>query len=85
MTGEQMLREAAAIVAGRQRTYGDPKVFMTTLAQRWSTTLGQPITPAQVVVCLIDLKVTRLAHDPKHQDSICDLAGYAAILQEVSQ
>jgi hypothetical protein len=85
MTGEQMLRDAAAIVASRQSTYGEPKVFMTALAQRWSTILGQIITPAQVVVCLIDLKVARLTRDPKHQDSICDLAGYAAILQEIFQ
>ena len=58
---------------------------MTALAQRWSLTLGQPVTPAQVVLCLLDLKLTRLGHDPNHQDSICDLAGYAAILQELNR
>jgi len=35
------------------------------------------------VLCLIDLKLARLAHDPSHQDSILDVAGYAAVLQEV--
>ena len=43
------------------------------------------MTPAQAVMCLIDLKLTRLAHDPKHQDSIVDVAGYAALLHELSQ
>ena len=33
---------------------------------------------------MIELKLTRLNHNPKHQDSVCDLAGYAAILQEVN-
>ena len=41
------------------------------------------VTPAQVIICLIDLKVVRLARDPKHLDSITDIAGYAAVLAEV--
>ena len=34
-------------------------------------------------ICLIDLKVARLTHDPRHLDSITDIAGYAGILAEV--
>ena len=37
----------------------------------------------QVVLCLIDLKLARLAHDPAHLDSLRDIAGYAAVLREV--
>ena len=33
---------------------------------------------------LIDLKLARLAHDPRHLDSMIDVAGYAAVLKEVS-
>jgi hypothetical protein len=58
---------------------------MAVVARRWSITLGRPITPAEVVLCLIDLKLARLGHDPKHQDSILDIAGYAAVLQEVGR
>jgi len=43
------------------------------------------VTPEQVVLCLIDLKLARLAHNPKHEDSILDVAGYAAVLQEVAR
>jgi hypothetical protein len=32
------------------------------------------VSPAQVVLCLVDLKLARLAHDPKH-DSIVDEVG----------
>ena len=85
MTGEQMLHRAAGIIAERGMAYGDAATSMAAVASRWSITLGHPITPAQVVLCLIDLKLTRLQHNPKHQDSICDLAGYAAVLQEVNQ
>jgi hypothetical protein len=42
---------------------------MAAVAARWSITLGQPVTPEQVVLCLIDLKLSRLSHDPQHYDS----------------
>jgi Domain of unknown function (DUF6378) len=53
------------------------------VAVRWSQILRTKVTPAQVIVCLIDLKVARLAHDPRHLDSIIDVAGYAGCLAEV--
>jgi hypothetical protein len=71
------------VVGQRRRAYGDPAASMAAVAQRWSITLGQPVTAAQVVLCLIDLKLARLGHDPAHADSILDIAGYAAVLQEV--
>ena len=80
-----MLRQAAAVVANRRETYGDPVASMTAVARRWSITLDQPITPAQVALCLIDLKLARLAHRPDHLDSMVDIAGYAAVLREVSR
>jgi len=84
MNGEMMLKQAAAIVSNRRDTYGDPAVSMASIAKRWSITLDQPITPSQVALCLIDLKLARLAHDPQHLDSMIDIAGYAAVLKEVS-
>ena len=80
-----MSRDAASVVAERRKIYGEPAAAMATLARRWSITLGRPITPAEVVLCLIDLKLARLGHDPKHQDSIVDVAGYAAVLHEVTR
>ena len=85
MTGEQLLQHVAGIIAERSAVYGDAATSMATIAARWSITLGHPVTPAQVVLCLVDLKLARLAHNPKHQDLVCDLAGYAAVLQEVNR
>ena len=85
MSGEAMLRHAATVIAERSRAYGAPAGSMELLAKRWSITLGRTVTPAQAVMCLIDLKLTRLAHDPHHQDSILDIAGYAAVLHEVTR
>jgi Domain of unknown function (DUF6378) len=83
MNAEQLLQHAADVVVRRRREYGDPVALFEHVAQRWSLTLGTTVTPAQAIVCLIDLKITRLAHDPGHLDSIADIAGYAALLQEV--
>ena len=85
MTSEQMLQQAAVIVAERGATYGDAAASMSAVAARWSITLGHAVTPAQVVLCMIDLKLARLARDPKHLDSQVDVAGYAAVLREVSR
>ena len=85
MTGELLLRQAATIVANRRAVYGDPASSMDLVARRWSITLGLTVTPAQVTLCLIDLKLARLAHDPGHLDSMVDIAGYAAVLREVNQ
>jgi hypothetical protein len=34
---------------------------------------------------LLDLKLVRLGSNPKHQDSIADVIGYAALLPEVTR
>jgi hypothetical protein len=80
-----ILEHAAGIIADRRATYGDPAASMATVAARWSVTLGRPVTPAQVMLCMIDLKLTRLGHDPTHLDSVVDVIGYAALLPEVTR
>ena len=85
MSGESMLKHAATVLADRSKTYGDPGRAMAAIAARWSITLGHPVTPAQVVLCMIDLKLARLARDPKYRDGPIDVIGYAALLHEVTQ
>ena len=80
---EMFLKHAANVVAERHTQYGDASAAMAVLAARWSATLGHPVTPAQVILCLIDLKLARLAHDPSHEDSAVDVCGYAAVLREL--
>ena len=85
MTPETFLDQTAHVLRERRATYGDPRQSMAAIAARWSLTLGHPVTAAEVVLCMIDLKLTRLARDPRHQDSILDIAGYAAVLHEVTK
>jgi len=37
------------------------------------------------VLCMIDLKLARLARDPKYRDGPIDVIGYAALLHEVTK
>lgn len=82
-TSSSLLNEAASTVDERRNLYGDPAPFFEAVARRWSITLGRTVTPAEAVLCMIDLKLARLCHDPRHHDSALDLAGYAAVLREV--
>ena len=83
MTAEQLLEQAASVVRDRRHTYGQPRELFERVAVRWSQVLGVQVTTRQVAICLIDVKVARLTHDPRHLDSITDIAGYAAILAEL--
>jgi hypothetical protein len=82
MNGPELLEHAAGLLNRRRREYGEPVDLFEQVAARWSLTLGMKLSLAHVVLCLIDLKLARLARDPKHLDSQVDVAGYAAVLRE---
>jgi hypothetical protein len=83
MTTWSILGQTAKVLEGRRDDYGDPAKQFRAIADRWSITLGTPVMPAQVALCMIDLKLSRLAYDPFHTDSLVDVIGYAALLREV--
>ena len=74
----------------RDRSFGEglphlrPLDLFERVAVRWSQVLGMQVTARQVATCLIDLKVARLVNDPRHLDSITDIAGYAGIMAELA-
>ena len=82
---EMFLKHVANVIAERSAQYGDAAPNMSAIAARWSATLGREVTPAQVVLCLLVLKLARLAHDPTHEDSAVDVCGYAALLRELTE
>jgi hypothetical protein len=83
--GFDLLSHAASIVRDRRRSYGEPLDLFERVAARWSQVLRTKVTPAQVGLCLADLKLARLVHDPKHLDSLTDAAGYIALVHEVQK
>jgi hypothetical protein len=42
------------------------------------------ITPYDVAMMMLLVKVARLMHSPGHQDSHIDIAGYASISEEIA-
>jgi hypothetical protein len=83
MSRAALLDRAAQVLETRAKAYGSATTSFAAVAARWSLTLGRPVTPAEVALCMIDLKLVRLAHDPSHHDSLIDVIGYAALLPEV--
>ena len=80
-----LLEKAAAVLEERGHAYGAADAAFGSIAARWTLTLGRPVSAAEVVLCMIDLKLVRLAHDPDHEDSLIDVIGYAALFPEVSR
>jgi len=72
-----ILEEALAITSGdRQQDYGDVHKSFARIAALWSPVLGVSVTPKQVALCMIQLKVSRSITSEK-RDTWIDIAGYA--------
>ncbi len=77
--------DGRALVDGeRQADYGEPVAHMGNVARAWSGVLGYTVTPRQVVLCLVALKLVREGH--KHNaDNIDDAHGYLEILGRIEE
>ncbi len=80
--------EANELVNGkRQEDYGTPEDCFGAIAEVWSGLLGFEITPQDVPLMMIGLKLVRDEHKPK-RDNIVDALGYllcAKRLQRASE
>jgi Domain of unknown function (DUF6378) len=79
------LDEAKQIVYNdRQAMYGDPLPSARRTAMMWSAVLGIEVTPQQVIMCMIMMKVSREIGGHNH-DHIVDIAGYAENLHIIEE
>lgn len=78
-----LLDSVKGILGDRAQQYGSPIDSFRRIADAWTLTLKQTITPIQACVMMIDFKVARLRHDPSNQDSMSDIIGYVACLNEL--
>jgi len=73
---KSVLGEAYDLITGdRANDYGTPLESFTRIAGLWGPVLGIPISPYEVALCLLQLKVSRLVGGHK-RDSAVDIAGY---------
>ena len=69
----------AAVTGPRQRDYAHPKVNFQRIANLWSIILDVDITPEQVALCMITMKVAREMN--RHtRDNLVDIIGYSLTL-----
>ena len=71
------------LVAERGRAYGHPRPNHERIAALWQPILGVEVTPEQVALCMVQVKVSRLVQTPGHPDSIDDIAGYAECYRQI--
>ena len=83
---ETACQEAHRLVYGdRGETYGHPREDFARTGKMWAAILGVPeITPSQVALCMMALKISRHTYQPKH-DNIVDMAGYAECLYRIEE
>lgn len=80
---ETILEEADRLVDGdRQSDYGHPLDDFSKTAKLWSVILGTDVTPEQVALCMVQVKVSRELNKPK-RDNRVDAAGYLKTLDMV--
>ena len=85
MERKEILDEAARIVTGeRQNQYGKAEDSFALIGGLWSDYLGVRISPIDVALMMILLKVARERGGKGKADNWVDIAGYAACGGEVA-
>lgn len=83
-TANKILNDADVIISeDRVKDYGDPKICFRTLSELWTSYTGHPITPNDVAMMMVLLKVVRNKHCVK-LDNLVDICGYAALAGELT-
>jgi len=86
MKRSEVLSIADSLISkDRQNDYGNPADNFSNTAVRWSQILKTQIQDWQVALMMADLKIARIATSGiPTPDSFIDLAGYAALSQELA-
>jgi hypothetical protein len=76
-----LLDEAYGLVTGdRQKAYDHPARNFDRIARLWSVALDKEITPQDVAICMVLVKIAREVHSPK-RDNRLDAVGYLLTLE----
>lgn len=74
-----ILTDAIAILEERGQQYGDITPSFNRAAVMATAMLDKTITPRDVAMVLLAVKMSRLANDPSHRDSVVDGINYLVI------
>lgn len=80
------LDKASAIVDGSGAiAYGHPRENLAKIAEFWSLILNTPVSPEQVALCMIGLKLGRIVTGSMGRDNLVDIAGYAMCIERLGE
>lgn len=80
MTAHEILIKAGEIISGeRNARYGKPEDSFTHIAALWGDYLDRDISPRDVAMMMVLLKIARSQHDENYTDNYVDICGYAAL------
>jgi hypothetical protein len=80
---EELLNEIQVILADRGSIYGSAEENHRRISELWSGYLDTYISPEQVAMCMLLVKVARLSQTSNHDDSLRDLLGYGIIYHQI--
>jgi hypothetical protein len=80
---EELLNEVQLIFTDRGNVYGSPETSHRRISELWSGYLDTYISPEQVAMCMLLVKVARLSQSSDHEDSLKDLLGYGIIFHKI--
>ncbi|WXX09765.1 hypothetical protein [Mycobacterium phage MS619] len=79
-----ILTTAEEIINGqRAKDYGDAKENHQRIANLWNVYAGTELSPEDVAVMMILLKIARFMENGYHNDTVVDIAGYAGVLEKM--
>lgn len=85
MKRKQVLQAAEHLAStDREQSYGSPYLNHLRIAELWSAYLEHPITPEQVAICQVLVKVARSMESYK-EDNFIDGAAYFGIACELAE
>ena len=85
----EILQLAEAAVTDREKQYSSPDVNYYRVARIVQVILQDKLrpeaelSPADMVMVNLAIKMSRLIEKPDHQDTQVDIAGYASLMSEV--
>ena len=83
MNRDEILAAAVALVSvDRQRQHGDARLQWCRIAAMWSAFLGVPISPAEALRMMAQMKGVRAQGNPALADSGLDAVGYEVLAAE---
>jgi hypothetical protein len=80
---EDLLDEVRITLSDRGHIYGNSSLNHRRISELWSGYFDNYISPEQVAMCMLLVKVSRLSQTSDHEDSLKDLLGYGLIYHQI--